>query len=381
MPEPDTAPAVRAAVVGVSESPTCGVRDHAILLSEALADQDVSCSVHWLSRKQQSLEGARREFDQWTGALAAELEANPPQAIILHYSVFSYSYRGVPLFTPRVLSILRARGIPLITFVHEPAYPWRLGGLRGKVWALTQRLVLMAVMRASAAALVTAPFRAEWLTSRWWLSRRPVALAPVFSNLPPPAADTHHPDAEIHRVGLFGYAYQGAARALVLDAMSALQRRGLYVRLELLGAPGSGVPAADAWLTEATARGLQGAVSFSGVLPAQELSNALAACEVLLHAEASGPTSRKGTLAASLASGRPVVAIDGPLRWQELIDSRAAVIAPPDATALADAIAVLLQDEHRREELGGGGLVFARQAMSAQRSAEALRRLLDRLLA
>ena len=137
---------------------------------------------------------------------------------------------------------------------------------------------------------------------------------------------------------------------------------------------------ADVWLADARERGIEGALSFSGVLPAQELSNALAACEVLLHAEASGPTSRKGTLAASLASGRPVVALDGPLRWSELIDAEAALVVQPNASALADALAGLLADETAREVLGARGAAFAQRAMSVERTAKTVARLLEDLV-
>jgi colanic acid biosynthesis glycosyl transferase WcaI len=148
------------------------------------------------------------------------------------------------------------------------------------------------------------------------------------------------------------------------------------VRLELLGAPGNDSPSARAWSAGARSRGLELAVSFSGALPAQELSDALAGCEILMHAEPSGPTSRKGTLAGSLAAGRPVVAIDGPLKWQELLDAQAALVVQPSATALADALATLLADEPRAEALGARGRAFAETNMGVTRSAQVLGGLL-----
>jgi hypothetical protein len=376
--QPDRA--VRAAVVGVSTSGTCGVRDHATLLGEALGREGISCTMHWLTRRQHSIRGARSEFRAWTLALAGELESTRPTAIILHYSVFSYSYRGFPIYVRPVLAALRRSRAPVVTVLHEFAYPWNRGGLHGRAWSVTQNAVLREVMRASAAVVVTAPFRAEQLASRRWLPRRAHVLAPVFSNLPPPAVGSARPDAGSHVLGLFGYAYEGAARSLVLDALRLLDERSLPVRIELLGAPGSGTPAAQAWLAGARTRGIEDSLSFSGVLSAQDLSDALAACDVLLHPEPSGPTSRKGTLAASLASGRAVVAIDGPRRWGELIESEAALVVEPSASALADAIAGLLEDERRRRELGERGGQFARGAMGVERSAQVVGELIEQLL-
>jgi glycosyltransferase involved in cell wall biosynthesis len=372
--------AVRAAVVGVSESATCGVRDHAALLSAALSEEHISCSFHWLSRSERSLRGARSEFRTWTPALTAELESARPNAIILHYSVFSYSYRGFPLFVQPTLAALRSTGIPLLTVLHEFVYPWDRGGRHGRAWALTQGALLLAVMRASAAVLVTAPFRAEWLAAQRWLPRRTIGVAPVFSNLPAPLQHDAAPAQGRHVIGLFGYAYEGAAASLVLDALRLLHERGRDVRMELLGAPGRDSAAAAAWLEGARARGIEHMLSFSGVLSAQDLSDALAACEVLLHPEPSGPTSRKGTLAASLASGTAVVAVDGPRRWSELIASDAALIAQPSPRALADAIDGLLADARAREQLGARGGEFARRAMGVERSATVVAGLLEELV-
>jgi glycosyltransferase involved in cell wall biosynthesis len=372
-------PPVRVAVVGVSTNVTCGVRDHAVLLAEALAHENVSCSLHWLSRREQSLAAGRSEIRTWARRLGVELNGSQPDVILLHYSVFTYSYRGIPLFVRPTLSALHGSGLPLVTVLHEFAYPWRRGGLRGKAWALTQRALLIRVMRASAAVVVTADFRAQWLASRTWLPRRRAVVAPVFSNLPRPTARPR-PERRSHVIGLFGYSYEGAAVALVLDALRLLEDRRIRVQLILLGAPGRSSPAAEAWLAAARMRGLARPPSFSGTLSAQDLSDALAACDVLLSAEPSGPTSRKTTLAASLASGRAVVALDGPRRWSELIRSEAAMVVEPTANALAAALAGLLGDEGLREALGARGRAFSQRTMGVERSAEVVARLLEEVV-
>jgi glycosyltransferase involved in cell wall biosynthesis len=366
---------LRAAGVGMSTSRICGVRDHAVLLAGALSRENVSCSLHWLWRSDQSITG-RSEVRDWTRRLVAELGDARPEAVLLHYSVFAYSSRGLPLYVRPTMSALRGLGIPLVTLIHEYAYPWRRGGARGTIWAATQRALLFEVMRSSAAVVVTADFRAEWLASRAWLPRRRVAVAPVFSNLPPPSAGSA-PDRARHVVGLFGYAYEGAAVSLVLDAVRLLEERGVGVQLNLLGSPGRSSPAAEGWVAAAQMRGVAHRLSFSGTLAAQDLSDALAACDVLLSAEPTGPTSRKTTLAASLASGRPVVALDGLRRWSELIRCEAALVVPPTAGALAEAIAELLADEARRATLGARGSAFAQQTMGVEHSAEIVARILE----
>jgi glycosyltransferase involved in cell wall biosynthesis len=358
----------------MSTSHICGVHDHAVLLAEALGAEQVTCSLHWLWRSATSARASRAEVGAWTRALAAELDRERPDAVLMHYSVFAYSYRGLPLLVGPMLSALRRSGIPVVVVLHEFVYPWSHGGWRGKVWAVAQRARLAGVVRLSAAALLTTDARAEWLATRLWLPRRRAAVAPVFSNLPSPAATPAHRPRD--RIGLFGYSYEGAAAPLVIDALQLLKERGHDVQLTLLGAPGNPSAAAELWLAAARARAVESALCFSGALPAQELSDALAACEVLLFVDSSGPSSRKGTLSASLASGRPVVAIDGPRRWGELVQAEAAGVAAPTSRGLADAVGVLLADVDRREALGARGREFAERRMGVERAARAVASLL-----
>jgi glycosyltransferase involved in cell wall biosynthesis len=365
---------VRVGVVGDSIGQPCGVRDHATLLAGALELQGMSCSLHWLSKSGGSLRASGAELRTWTRTLADELARERPDALLLHYSVFALSHRGVPVFVRPVLSVLRELRLPLVTFMHEFAYPWRLGGLRGVAWAATQRAVLIDAMRASSAVVVSAEPRAGWLRSRLWLPGRPISVAPVFSNLPP-AGEAAGP-VVADRLGLFGYAHEGVDAETVLDALALLRERGSPCRLVLLGAPGRDSSAGSRWERGAAQRGLAGALSFSGPLPAQALSDRLSSCVALLFAERGGPTSRKTTLAASLSSGRPVVALDGRNSWTELVRSQAALIARPDAASLASAIAGLLADEAARERQGELGRVFASAQMSVERSADVVARAL-----
>jgi glycosyltransferase involved in cell wall biosynthesis len=369
------------AVVGVSTTAICGVRDHATVLSAALATDGWRSSAHWLDRSEASLRGASAQMRKWSRGLPAQLAAERADVALLHYSVFSYSFRGLPLFVSPVLSALRRSGVPVVTILHEFVYPWRRDGLRGGAWAVSQRALLIDVVRTSDALVTTTDFQAEWLASRRWLPGRRVAVAPVFSNLPEPALRSAPTERDEPTIGLFGYAYGAATVALVLDALRLLHDRGVHARIELLGAPGASSPAGDHWRALARARSLDRAVSFSGTLAAQELSDALAACDVLLFVDPLGPNPRKTTLAASLASGRPVVALDGPRSWAQLRDAGAACIVPPQPPALADALAELLGDRDLRASLSQRGRSFARQGMSAQSSAAAIGELIERTLA
>ncbi|HWX96134.1 MAG TPA: glycosyltransferase [Solirubrobacteraceae bacterium] len=369
---------VRTAVVGMSVGETCGVHDHAVLLADALSNEGISSSMHWLWRQAESPRAARSEIRAFTRKLALDLDERHHDAVLLHYSVFSYAYRGVPVFVGPTLAALRRSPAPVIPIMHEFVYPWTHGGWRGKLWAVSQRAALIGVMRAAGAVVVTTDYRARWLATRRWLAQREVLVAPVFSNLPPPVPDGA-PGQPSPSVGLFGYSSEEAV-PLVLDAADRLLERGRGLRLVLLGAPGRASSAGEMWLAAAARREMQERLSFSGVLPAQSLSNALAACDVLLFTDSAGPSPRKGTLAASLASGSPVVAVDGPQLWSKLVESDALEVVQPTSEAMAGALDRLLADEDRRRALGARGRAFAEQQMGLARSVAIVRELIGELV-
>jgi glycosyltransferase involved in cell wall biosynthesis len=368
---------LQVAVVGVSIDESCGVRDYASGLGPALAREGVDCSLHWLDRVNLTLRGGRGEIRAGMVDVARELEERQLDAILLHYSVFSFAYRGVPLFAAPVLATLRRTNAPLLTVLHELAYAWGPGGVRGSVWALSQRAALIEVVRHSAALMVTTEQRERWLTSRAWLPSRPTATAPVFSNLPPVSGQDAPARATL---GLFGYSHDGSDPGLVLDALQTLREGGIPVRLLLLGAPGGDSIAGRRWQSAADARGLTDAVAFTGILAPRALSAALASCEVLLFADSAGPTSRKTTLAAMLASGRPVVALDGPNSWEPLVEARAVLMAEPHAQEIAGAVRRLLRDEQERVALAVRGRRFYEETMSADHSARTVAGLLDQIV-
>lgn len=366
MPEQSHAPGV--AVVGLSFEGACGVQDHTTLLTSALTASGIPVHTQWLVRHRSSLLDARTEVRGWTGSLGTSLRTAQPGAVVVQYSVFSYSHRGVPLFVPTVFSAVRDLGIPVVTFLHEFAYRWRGGGWRGTVWAATQRLSLVQVMRHSDAVIVTTEQRRDWILTRRWLPRRPIRVTPVFSNLPKGGGTA--PPAGRPTVGIFGYAYEGVAVTAVLDALSILRRQGCDVPLLLMGSPGPDSDAARLWLTAARDRGLASEVKITGFEPAQQLADRIATCSVLVFPDSRGPSSRKGTLAAALGSGRPVVAVDGPDRWDELVQADAVQLVAPDGPALAHGIKQVLQDAGRAEGLAGRAHAFAAAELTVERTAE-----------
>ena len=373
----------RIAVVGVSEPGPCGVRDHGRLLAEQLEREGSACSRHWLERSSPSFRGELAQARAWGASLPGQLHDAGADAVIVHYSCFASAYRGLPVLAHPLAGALRRSGLPAVAVMHELFYPFGRDGLRGAVWASTQRVALLELVLAIDAAIATTEERRDWLSRAWWLPRRPAGFAPVFSNLPPPtpgvaAARANGAAGGPPLIGMFGFHYDGSGE-FVLQALRRLSEQGRAPEVRLIGSPGPDSRAGEAWISRARELGVEPHIAFTGLLEPQPLSDALASVELLLFVDPPGPTSRKGTLAGSLASGTPVLALDGPATWPEVRRDGALRIVPREAGALAEGIISLLGDPTARAELGARGQAFSQSAMGVARTAAEVRRLLAAL--
>jgi glycosyltransferase involved in cell wall biosynthesis len=269
---------------------------------------------------------------------------------------------------------LARKGVPVVAALHEFAFPFGDGGNRETIWAVTHRAALVPVWSATAGVIVTTEDRAHWLRSRRWLPHRPVSFVPVCSNLP--VVSTPDRPESGPRVGVFGFAAGGSLVEETAAALSRLRDAGLDAQLVLIGAPGPAAPDADAWRRAAGSSGF-GPLVFTGVLEPVDLARALCSVDVVLLADRAGPMSRKTTLAAALALGRPVVAADGPRRWDLLAKERAVVLARPSAEGLASALESLLREEPERRRQGVRGEAFYRRWMTPERFASEILVLLN----
>jgi hypothetical protein len=309
--------------------------------------------------------------------MAAELErscrSEQAEAVLLHYSVFSFSYRGIPIGVPALAIRLRRLGIPIVLFAHEFAYPWGRRGWRGAVHAATQRAALLPLVELATAVIVTTPERARWLRTRWWLPRRPVDFAPVFSNIRPhPSSNPASPKAG--RVGLFSFGAEGLAIELVVGAVADVSRDLPDTHLTLIGAPGSESDVGHAWQRAAEAVGCP--IEFTGIADEAEVSRQLSTCQLVVFGDPAGASSRKTSLAAPLAHGRAVVALTGPHNWDALIEARAVSLVAPTRSVLASELARLLRDDAERGAAERRAQAFAASHLSPDQAAHTVAQVL-----
>ena len=362
---PSGASAPRIVVAGVSQGTVCGVRDHAALLSSALSAVGTHITTEWRS----STPGASPDLDGLARELDRHTRAELTDAVLLHYSVFAFSRRGVPAGVPLFALRLRRLGVPVILFAHEFVYPWGYRGWRGTAQASTQRVALLPLVAACDAVVVATAERVRYLQKRRWLPSRPVAFAPVFSTIDRGAAGGTSP-AVPGRVGLFSFSASYLAVELVTGAIADIARCRPDAHLALIGAPGPSGGAADRWRQAAAAAGCP--LVFTGVEGEAAVSRQLASCEALVFADPSGPTSRRTSLAAGLAHGKPVVALDGPQAWCDLVAAGAVSVVEPSREALAGELGRLLASPVARAAQGEQAEAFYRAHLSPEHAAETL---------
>jgi hypothetical protein len=285
----------------------------------------------------------------------AAIRAFDPDVVLFHYSVFTYSFRGLPIYVPATARMLRRESRRLVTVLHEFAYPFGRRGLWGGLLAVSQRGVLVDVVRRSDALVATMPQRVSWLGSRAWLPQRPCSFTPVtaavdLSLLPPDEPPRNGV------IGVFGYGADPSMCEVIAKAA-----KDADMQLELVGAPGSSSDAGDRWQRAARRAGCK--LSFTGLLDEADLLAALASAEVLVYPDPSGPSSRRTTLAICLAAG-PTVAFHGWDTWDDLAAAGAVELIPPTARALSSALRELRADHDRRQRLMHRGRAFQAKRMS-----------------
>jgi hypothetical protein len=277
---------------------------------------------------------------------------------------------------PLCLWLRYACPVPAWVMFHEVAFPILPGQpLRHRLLARVQRRMAALVARSAERLFVSTP---AWEPRLACLAPgcSPIWL-PVPSNLP--LAAGHGAATEVRRLGIdetslvvghFGTFGQGITSLLeeVFPRLLAAEPRRIGLLI------GMGSEAFAEWLL-ARHPGVRGRIRATGQLPLQEIAAHLAACDLLVQPYPDGVSTRRTSLMAGLALGRPIVTTLGELSeplWQH---SGAVAVAPAgDTAALLDAAEGLLHDPRRREQLGEGGRAFYDAHFSPQRLITTLRR-------
>lgn len=196
-----------------------------------------------------------------------------------------------------------------------------------------------------------------------------LARIPIGSNITPRLIDattraatraTYGAQEQTAVIGYFGFLNRSKGGLLLVEVLARIAVQLPDVRLLMIGERvGASDPTNYAYLQEVeaaiVAHGLHERVTWTGSLPDAEVSAALAACDVLVLPYLDGASTRRGTLMAGLAQGRPLVTTMPVAPLPELTDGDNVLFVPPaDVNATVAATLRILRDPAQAQRLAAG---------------------------
>jgi glycosyltransferase involved in cell wall biosynthesis len=338
-------------LLGRRDEPTDGVTDYCEKLREAAVPRGLFFDlvrVQWADRG-------------WRDALAELREAAEAwrdRWVLLQYTTLAWSSRGFPLRAPRVLDVLRQSGARPGVVFHD-FMPARGSGIFGNARAYTQLRVLRHLYARSNKTVFTVPVdKIKWLPPR----HDKAVFIPVGSNFPEPIRNI-----EINgkfqsfesTVAVFGFT--GGAQGIeevsdITYALKCVQSKGVRLRLIAIG---RGTAVFEGELRKAlNGSGIE--LSMLGLMPAEQLVQALASAQVLLCVRGH-VSSRRGSAIAGIVCGVPIVGYRGAETGFPITEAGVRLVDLRDREGLVQALAQVLTDEKLYGELRQRNVAAAQQ--------------------
>lgn len=327
------------ALLGRLDLPTDGVRDYCELLSAAFARRGERLEIVAL----------RWEKDGWLKILAELWRRSREWSghiVFLQYTALMWSRRGFPFGALAVAAILKARRVRLGAVFHDVTYAPARGWMQ-RVRRVCQIFTIREVFRRAEFPILTVP--ASQLS---WLPRNSgrAAFVPVGANFLPGDTQTlprSLPAAPVVAVfGVTGGIHNATEASEIANAMKYAAARLPQVRLTVFG---RGALESEALLRKQLA-GTSVGLSFSGVLPSNEVRARLMQADVLLFVR--GPiSSRRGSAIAGIVCGIPVVGYRGAETAPPITKAGVFLVEGGDGNALAEALTRVLTDATLYKEL------------------------------
>jgi glycosyltransferase involved in cell wall biosynthesis len=313
-------------------------------------------------------------------ATAQALRRLQPDVVHVQFAPSAFGFSPAPGLLP-VLAGARAVWVATL---HEYGWWQWPSRLPSTLWQPAERRnwwdreTLTLVPRARA-LVVTNPDHAATVRVRFG---RTAQMVPVPANIPraTPLASSTTPasraavqgrlrarlgapsDAEV--AVFFGFVHPVKGVRYLIDAVAVLRARRPRLRLAVVGGFTSlALPTAEAAafrreLTEhAHVRGVGDLVTFTGHLPAAEVSEILAAADVCVLPFTAGVTTKSGALAAALSHGLATIVTAAQPPDPALVDGQTVLVADRvrDPVPLADTLHRALADPALRARVAAGG--------------------------
>lgn len=250
---------------------------------------------------------------------ASLAKADGARGIFLQYSPPAFVNAGLPSLLSN-LSRLRSRGVPIVTTVHEywsPPAPT----VKRAVWRWLCKRTLAAVAARSSRLVATTPYAAGVLAESGIPGARDAAIIRVGSAIP--AAPRRSSDARDapFTIAMFGQPAM-CDRAVVLAMAQWIAAQSPRPRWVWNS---RSVDELRGWWREL---GAPDVVEFHGGQPAADVAQLLSQADLAVAVYYDGASTRRSSLAALVASGLPVVALDGEFTDDLLRRSGAFLFSP-----------------------------------------------------
>jgi hypothetical protein len=238
--------------------------------------------------------------------------------------------------------------------IHEPYLPMRQARLTHSALAVAHRMMLTTLLRAASRVWTAIPKWEEYCRPYAFGRQIPFTWLPVTSNIPVDEGSSRiqsvrsrYASSRGHLIGHFGTC-GGAIGTALRKVIPALLSDRPERTVLLIGQDSS--ESRERLLRDYPL--LQGRIHASGPLDAAEVSSHISACDVMLQPYPDGVSSRRCSLMAAMAHGKPVVATSGRLTEPLWHDGGSIVLVPAGSyDQMIAAAESLLGDPDRRVRL------------------------------
>jgi glycosyltransferase involved in cell wall biosynthesis len=358
-----------------------GVSDYTRQVAEGLARAGEDVHV-WCPRPADSHAGVRIHAE--LGAITPsdlkridpQLDAHPaPRRLLVQWVPHGFGYHSMNIGFCLWLSRRARAGDIVELMVHEAYSDFKFGPLRHVAMACVQRFMTILLLQTASRVWIATPAWERRLRAYALGRRIAMTWLPVPGCVPPRAGSAaavvrrQYADGDAPLIGHFG-SFGKDVSALLEERLLSIMDHPLGPSLLLLG---SGSLAYRDGLRERHPE-WAGRVHATGYLPAHQLSDHIAACDLFAQPYPDGITSRRTTAMACLSQGRPVVTTAGPSTETLWTESGAVALASvADRVGFVTAVERLLEDPRKRASLGARGQALYLRSFDVGHIVESLR--------
>lgn len=304
-----------------------------------------------------------------------QLDSYPaPRRLLVQWVPHGFGYHSMNIGFCLWLSRRSWAGDIVELMVHEAYSDFKLGPLRHVAMACVQRFMTMVLLQTASRVWIATPAWERRLRAYAFGRQIAITWLPVPGCVSPEggaASDIVRREyaAGVPLIGHFG-SFGKDVTMLLEERLPSIMRHPLRPVLLLLG---SGSLAYRDRLCERHPE-WAGRVHAAGYVPAQQLSDHIAACDLFAQPYPDGITSRRTTAMACLSQGRPVVTTAGPSTEPLWAESGAVALAgAADRVGFVTAVERLLEDPRQRASLGARGKELYLRSFDVGHIVESLR--------